>query len=218
MLGSWQSIVEFRGSSFFLYSFSLGQGAVLPVVVPLIIALPFSNSYLQDIENNMILGILTRTTINKYYMVKILVNSLASWLSIIVPLSIFLIINLVLFPLDKAAYFGEIGGAWSFLFKQNALIYIFITILNSGLFAIVYSNLGFVSTLFVHHKLVSIVMPFIFYILPSFVFPFLELDKFEPVTTFDLTANTTSTSAIVYSQMILILLIVLVVGYVKIKQ
>lgn len=63
MVSSWDSITEFRGTSFFLYSFSLGSGSILLVVVPLIAVLPYSNSYLQDIENNMIYGILIRTTI-----------------------------------------------------------------------------------------------------------------------------------------------------------
>lgn len=58
MVSSWDSITEFRGTSF-----SLGSGSILLVVVPLIAVLPYSNSYLQDIENNMIYGILIRTTI-----------------------------------------------------------------------------------------------------------------------------------------------------------
>ncbi|MGT2744465.1 ABC transporter permease [Streptococcus phocae subsp. phocae] len=218
MISSWLSITEFAGPSFFLYSFSLGPSAILPVVAPLIVALPFSNSYLQDKENNMIYGMLTRTTITKYYLVKIFVNGLVSSLTMILPLILFLIINYVVFPFDKGTYFGELRGAWSFMFKKDPLIYIITTIINSGFFAFIYANLGFVSTLFIRSKLISIVMPFIFYILPSFVFPFLGLDKFEPVTTFDLTANTASTILTVYGQMVLILLVIFIVGFVKLSK
>ncbi len=89
MVSSWTSIQAFKGISFFLYSFSLSQGAILPVIILMIVALPFSNAYLQDKENNMIYGMLTRTTLKRYYLTKFLVNSLVSTLVGILPLALF---------------------------------------------------------------------------------------------------------------------------------
>lgn len=218
MISSWSSIISFKGIAFFLYSFSLGIGAILPVVVPLIVVLPFSNAYLQDTEDNMIYAILTRTTIKKYYFVKLLVNSIVSALTIFIPLLLFLMLNLLLFPLDKGGYFGELSGVWSFLFQKNPLLYVGVTIINCSLFAIVYANLGFVATLFVRHKLSSLIFPFIFYTLPSFVFPLIGLDRIEPVTTFDLTANTASTMLTVYAQLFLVLGVTVMVGFFRLKK
>ncbi|WP_238386388.1 ABC transporter permease [Streptococcus sp. S784/96/1] len=184
----------------------------------MIVALPFSNAYLQDKENNMIYGMLTRTTLKRYYLTKFLVNSLVSTLVGILPLALFLTANEVLFPVEQGSYFGEIGGAWSVIFKKSPLLYSVITIINSGFFATIYANLGLVSTFFIRHKLVSIVMPFMIYILPSFVFPFVGLDQFEPVTTFDLTANTSATAVLVYSQMVVFFLVIAVLGYVRLKK
>lgn len=218
MISSWSSIRAFKGISFFLYSFSLGTGAILPVVVPLIVCLPFSNSYLQEIENNMIYGIVTRISIKKYYYIKCLTLSLVAALTIIIPLLFFLLTNALIFQFEKGVYFGEIGGAWSSVFKENQLAYVMILIANSAIFAATYANVGFVATFFSHHKLASIVIPFILYLLPSFIFPFIGFDKFEPVTTFDLTSNTSSTIFTVYSQLIIIILLGFSLGYLKLKK
>ncbi|MFA9494201.1 ABC transporter permease [Streptococcus sp. E17BB] len=218
MMSSWDSIAEFKGVSLFLYAFSLGSGAILPVVAPLIVGLPFSNAYLEDRENHMIYGILTRTTLKTYYIVKIASNSLASALSIMLPLTLFLLTNRIMLPFEKGLYFGEIGGAWSSVFRQHQMLYAILTVINSGIFAAVYANLGLVSTFFIRNKLASAVIPFGLYLLPSFVFPFIRLDRFEPVTTFDLTANTTANVLSVYGQLLLILSVTLVVGFFRLKK
>lgn len=144
MMSSWDSIAEFKGVSLFLYAFSLGTGAILPVVAPLIVGLPSSNVYLEDRENHMIYGILTRTTLKTYYLVKIASNSLASALSIVCPLTLFLLTNRIMLPFEKGLYFGEIGGAWSSVFRQQQMLYAILTVINSGIFATVCANLGLV--------------------------------------------------------------------------
>ena len=218
MTSSWSSITTFKGISFFLYSFSLGSGAILPVVTPLIISLPFSHSYLQDRDNNMIYGILTRTSLRRYFIIKILVTGLTASLTILLPLLLFLVINCIFFPLGQGISFGHIGGAWSSIFLNNQFLYIIILIIHASIFSFIYANVGLITSFFIHNKLVPILAPFSFYILPSFVFHFFNLDRFEPVTTFDLTANTASNAATVYGQLIIILCTLLIVGSIQLKK
>lgn len=215
---SWYSIAGFGGFSFFLYTFSLGELALLPIAAPLIVPITFADSYLKDKEHNMIYAIMTRSSLKKYYITRILVNGIASALTMFIPLFLLLLINLFLFDVSAGESFGILHGAWSFVFDKNQFLYSIIIILNSTLFAFIYGNVGLVATLFVNNKLFGIVAPFTLYILPSFILPFFNLTQFEAITTFDLSANSSANLMTVYGQLFLIFIVIFFLGMNKIKR
>ncbi|MGT2732547.1 ABC transporter permease [Streptococcus ruminantium] len=218
VVNGWSSIQGIGGLSFFLYAFSLGGGAILPILIPILVSFPFSHSYIEDTEHNMIYAVLSRTTVKNYFFTKFFAIGCVASLSLFLPLLLLLVINQFLFPIGAPIYLGDIKGAWSFIFQENQLWYVMITIIHSTFFAFIYANLSFVSTIYLPNKVTALVAPFLVYYLPSFVFPFVGLDVLEPVNTFDLTANSASNELFVYGQLGCILFLTVVLGIYKIQK
>lgn len=207
-----------KGYSLFYSAITLGSFTMITLLAPVIAALPFSGSFLQDTDHQFIRGVFGRMKPSKYYWNKIVSTGISGFLAIVVPLVCLLIINILIFG-NHHANVGSFSGPFSHLYiKEQDLAYIICLILNSGLFGFVYANLGLVTSLFVPKTYATIGIPLIIYMIPSFFFTYFGLDRFEPVTTFYLSANAYETYLTVYGQLLLLEIITLGAGYIRIKE
>ncbi len=207
-----------KGLTIFFSGFSLSTSSILPLLAPLLAALPMADSYINDSQNNMTTAIFSRETKEQYFIKKFLSVGLSGWISLFLPLIMLLIANLIVYPTFSNAYMGVIGGAFSKIYESNKLIYAIILILNSSFFGFVYANIGLVSSFYFKNRYTCVFFPLCIYFFPSFIFPFLNLDKYEPVTTFDITSNTATNGILVSTQLFLLLGITFLVGYKKITK
>lgn len=207
-----------KGLSIFFSGFGFSPSAILPVLVPLIVALPMADSYLKDKDNKMVNAIFSRETKAQYFRNKYIAVGLSGSISIMIPLTILLIGSFLIFPQKNQTNLAGIHGAFSSVYHQNQLLYAVIMIINSGIFGFIYANIGFVSSLFFNNKYLCVFFPLLLYTIPSFIFPFLGLDRYEPVVTFDVTSNTTSTIGVVYLQFAFLLIITFYVGLQRIQK
>lgn len=212
ILGNRLLIEMEEGLTLFFSGFSFSTSSLLPLLAPLIAALPMGNTYLNDQQNNMITAIFVRMTKKKYFFIKFFSVGVMGSLVIVLPLICLFLLNLLIYPSSAPAYMGEIGGPFSTIFKENQRLYAGLLILNSGLFGFIYANIGFVSSIFIKNKYITAFFPLIIYFFPSFIFPLLHLDRYEPVTTFDLSANTTTTFQNIYIQFAFLLVVLFSIG------
>jgi hypothetical protein len=166
----------------------------------------------------MTTAIFVRESKEDYFFKKFISVGLSGFLSLFFPLTLLLIINLLIFPDYSNAYVGVIGGAFSSIFSKNQLLYAVVIIVNSSIFGFIYANIGLVSSFYFKNRYICVFFPLIVYFLPSFIFPFMGFDKYEPVTTFDLTSNTATNGYLVSLQLAFLFISTFFVGYKKIAK
>lgn len=219
LLGNRYLILSSFGLSLFYQGYNLSPTSVLPILVPFIAVLGAGDSFLIDSENNMVTAILSRTSRLKYYFSKIFVVGSIGAISIALPLLIMLLLSMMISPHGLNVYmaeFSKTGMTFGSFYQKSELNFAFFVIFNSAIFGFIYANIGLIASLFVTNKYIVIFMPFLVYILPSFVFDFLGLGRFSTMSTFDLTANTLTTPLNVGINFSVIIIVIIVVGYFKI--
>lgn len=93
------------------YSFFLGSGYVdifnkiYYVLMPLIVVIPFADSYYTDRENHTIYAILSKCTLNQYYYSKLICVFSSGVIVIMIPLLINFLLNLSVFPFNSTVEF-----------------------------------------------------------------------------------------------------------------
>lgn len=173
---------------FFLRAHSIGSSSVLALMVPLIPAIPFAFSYVNDKESGFINYIYLRNSKKEYIISRLISNSLAGGLSLALPLLFVFGLLSSIFPV-KYVDMGSVKGAFSSIYNTSQVNYVFLLIGLAFIFGAVYSTLGLAVTAFVENKYLAIVFPFFVYFIPGILFPILGLDCFEPSTTFIPSAN-----------------------------
>lgn len=106
------------------YSFFLGSGYVgifnkiYFILMPLIVVIPFADSYYAERENHTIYAILSKCSIKHYYYSKFICVFLSGVSVVLVPLLINFSINLLVFPLNSTVeYLNGFGQIQNQLYK-----------------------------------------------------------------------------------------------------
>lgn len=181
-----------------------GSTGIISLVAPLLVAIPYVSSYYVDKKSGFLKYVLLRTERRKYIISRLISNALTG--GSVLCLS-FLVILAVLYVLDPSP--SDLGswhrGAFSNLYNEKVLDYIFVLIGQSFIFGATYATLGLAVSPYVNNQYFAIVFPFFVYFLPGIIFPSLSLDYLEPATTLDPGANTLTTPLLIYTQLFLLL-------------
>lgn len=150
-----------------LYCLGVGSGSILKVIFPLLISVPFCDSFLRDYKSGYINFIITRSIYKKYIYAKLISNGLAGILIMGVSLVSLLIICIILFPsnLPNTELNYKPSGVFSEIYKNAPIYYCFFLIIINMIFGLLYSLLGFVSGFLLKHRLSVIIFPFLFYLI-----------------------------------------------------
>lgn len=144
-------------SAKYLYIGSRYSGAIsyfIELLIPFIVAIPFSDSLFEERKRKTIQFCLSRTTITKYYFSKLLVVFVGGILIVLIPFLINIILNAITFPADSSftAHNLSIHNSYTFetliktilfkdLFADNMnlynLLYLIIFSTTSGLFSVI---------------------------------------------------------------------------------
>ncbi len=149
-----------------IYCLSLGAGTIFRLIIPLLIAIPFTDTYLKDVKGGYIRYILTRCSFKKYFICKVTVNALVGGAVIVIPYFIWIIITGILFSMElpntDLNYLPD--GPLGFVYAEKPWIYIgFLSILGF-LFGIIYSSLGLAISVITQNRFAVICFPFIFFL------------------------------------------------------
>ncbi len=90
--------------TFILRSESNQLSAVLPFLIPLVIVIPFADSYMVDKQNYILPSIMSQTTGKNYFFSKMFVVALSAGAVIFIPFVINMLLCLLAFPLESSNY------------------------------------------------------------------------------------------------------------------
>ncbi|MDR1473430.1 MAG: hypothetical protein LBI41_02530 [Lactobacillales bacterium] len=206
------ALLMFKGLVLFYIGYILSPGGILTVMVPIIVALPFAASFIEDKEKFFLRNILIRESRIQYFLKKYLVTGFLGSMAVALPLILLLIINLFFFP--KGDFnLGSMAGVFHEIYERSKLAYAIISIANATIFGFIYANIGLTISFFIHNKVLAITAPFLLYILPAFFFTYLNLSQFEPSATFDF--STSTRAYIIASEFLFLLMTSIIAGYIK---
>jgi len=132
------------------YSFFLGSGyigifnKIYYVLMPLIVVIPFADSYYTDCNNHTIYGILSKCTLKQYYYSKLICVFSSGVIVILIPLLINFLLNLAVFPVNSTVEylngFGQIQNQLYTVYPKEFLPIFFYHLFctNQYLYELVY--------------------------------------------------------------------------------
>lgn len=139
---------------------------VMILIFPILSAVSYSDSYLEDINSGFINYIYTRYSKSKYLICKFCSNFIISGLCVAVPLIINLIILILTVPSIKTnAILGRYtilcGGLLSSLFYNNPILYILLWILIYFMYSGAFASIALSISIVIKNKFVVLFVPFL---------------------------------------------------------
>lgn len=151
-------------------------------LMPILAALPFSSSYLEDIKNGMIKYIDLRISHKKYLITKIFTNGLAGGLAVSLPTIILTIAVKIFFNGNIDGFFGKgaYGGVFANLLLHNFYLYVLVHILIEFIFGFAYSNIALATSAFVKNTIAVMISPFLFWVGGDLILQFFNIKSYLP--------------------------------------
>lgn len=167
-----------------IYDVWFGTMLFYIVAMPILSALPFSLSYLEDKEFGMIKCIDARVNHKKYLKTKVLVNGTAGGLAVALPTVICSIIVFIFFKgsINDFSGKGIDGGIFAQLVIYNFPLYIMVHIFINFMFGFAYAQIALAVSSFIKNKIAITLSPFLFWVGVSTLFDALNIRCFSPMT------------------------------------
>lgn len=194
----------------FLMARAFGRSSILGVIAPLLAALVFSNSYLQDKDSGFLKFIYTRMSRKKYIISRIFVNSISSGVIISAALLVILFFISLIFGIQTNSNSQfEVRGAYVFLYAKSKWIYTVCIIIISFIFNSIFATLSLGVSPFLNNKYLSFLCPFFIYILSLTLSPYIGLSKLNMGLLFRPLVNGSEIPVLIYQCILLVICIVL---------
>lgn len=206
-----------------LYCLSLGRGTVYRFVMPLLVCLPFVDSYLNDFRSRRLNFILLRNSYTKYFHAKTIAVALSAASVVLGILSMWFFIAMLLFPhTSSTSDFSYIPkGPFDYLYKIHPLSYVSVIVSLNVISGIFYALIGLGATLFFRNKIFVLCAPLVLYIgqiIIAYLLPF-STHIFSPInmiTPYE--SETYSYVSLVLSFLFLALLSIILLFKLKLKD
>lgn len=134
------------------------------IIMPILVAISYSDSYLEDLNSGFLKNILARCSKRKYLLNKFLANFIISGITISIPLIIDLVMILTtqanIYP-DKVVNPSGYGGIFINLYLNNPLLFTLMWIFIYFMFAGVISSITLGFSGVIRNKFIVLVAPFI---------------------------------------------------------
>lgn len=157
---------NFHTDAFYLFSFSYAHGtsSILLIIVPILVCLPFSTSYLQEKQSNFQQNIYVRINKRKYLITKVIINGLVGGLTITIILTISFLIFLIFkgthSTVDLVNYL-DLSGTPAYLYGISPFLYVLVIIIGSFFGGFTFSTITLSLSTIIKNKYISLLSPFI---------------------------------------------------------
>ncbi|GAA0076927.1 hypothetical protein UT300005_13050 [Clostridium sp. CTA-5] len=194
----------------FLMTRAFGRASILGFIAPLLAALVFSNSYLQDKDSGFLKFIYARMNRKKYIISRIFVNAISSGIIISAALIVILIFISLIFGIktNPNSQF-EVTGAYVFWYAKSKWIYAICIIILSFIFNVIFATLSLGLSPFINNKYLSFLCPFFIYILSLTLFHYIGINKLNMSVLFRPNVNGSEIPVLIYQIVLFIIGIVL---------
>ncbi|ARU60614.1 hypothetical protein CBW65_05600 [Tumebacillus avium] len=161
------------------------ESNLLYLLLPLLAAIVYADSYLLDEKSGFTKSIYTRVSKGKYLISKFLVTFLTGAMAVLVPLFIHLLVTAMLLPSmmpDPASGTSPMieGKMWLDFYYEHPYAYIFSYMLIDMLFAGALATFGLAVSVFVKKRFVVLLAPFLLYLFLFFILQLLGLPAWIP--------------------------------------
>lgn len=202
------------------YGVWFAQFRMFIVAMPIISVLPFGLSFVEEKENGIIKQIDLRINHKKYINSKIIVNSIAGGLAVIISTIILTLLIFIIFKgnIEDFYGYGSYGGPFSGILVDNFFMYIVIHIIINFIFGAAYASIGLAVSSFINNKIAIILSPFIFWITGSIICSILSIEHYSTslINQFYVAENITVSE--IFIELILILIVCSIVFTLKTKK
>ncbi|WP_419748013.1 hypothetical protein ACNULB_11345 [Clostridium perfringens] len=150
-------------------------------IIPLIACIPYSLSFLNDINNEFIIFIKSRTSLRKYINAKIFTCFISGFLAVFVSSFIFFLL-IYLSPYTDSNHGIQAVGALSDMFLSHQKLYLIIYIFICSFMGGAYSLIALAISTKIKNPLIVLITPTIYYYVATYVFGVLNLTILQPAT------------------------------------
>lgn len=152
------------------------------LILPILAALPHGSSFYNDASSSIISNICIRTDRKKYYFSKYVSTFISGGTAVIIPIILNFIIAAMLLPAinpQPAAFESLIGenSSFPFLFYNLPLLYVVVYILIIFVFSGLLATISLISSFYVGHVSLTVILPIIVYLFISALFAVFNLDN-----------------------------------------
>lgn len=165
-------------NSFFSYLYFL--------ILPIISALPFADSFFMDAKGGFIQNICIRANKKQYYLSKYIATFLSGGSAVTFPLILNFLISMLLLPSMKpetTAGTGLIGEASTFpqLYYNHPILYVLLFLAIIFIFSGLLADFGLVSSYIAGYRFLVLLAPFILYLFLMAGFNLIGIDSWQPI-------------------------------------
>ncbi len=170
-------------------AFIWAENSLFLLLAPLLVVLPFSDSFVVDRSEGYMNFILSRSPYRKYLTSKYLANLLVGGVSLIIPLLLLYGYTNTFFPrgfpplLESRIPFDPMPGPAGHLYRANPDMYILFLIGLAFLFGAVYATLALAISTLVHNRYITLASPFLLYMVANISLAVLRLERWSPPST-----------------------------------
>lgn len=194
-----------------------GSKALIAAFPAILCVIPFVTRYVQENTSGFEKNVVSRIGNKKYFRAIIISNAILSGLVFFVSMTFFLLFVFFLFGSDVSV--EEVNQVFRRTifegFGNSAIIYIFLIILHSTFFGIVYGTIGICSTFFIKKKFIGLIIPFAFYTVFSLLAMHLGITRIESKATFIITLVSDNTIFHIYGSLLLLFVGSIILAYKK---
>jgi len=159
---------------------------ILILIFPLLCAIPYSDSYLEDISSGFLKAIYTREKKQNYLIAKFFADFISSGIAFAAPLMFNLIALVMLYPsLSPHPILGRTtileGGLLPQVYYAHPVFYILMWIFIYFLYSGATASIGLTLGVFIKNKFITLVSPFLIWWLVEGILEFCNLGKYSPL-------------------------------------
>lgn len=147
------------------YLFTWSTRGFIGTFAPILVCLPFSDSYLDDVNSGMQKYLYTKITPIKYGVIKLFVNGLLGGFVLLIGsfLSFLIFLSRGIHVVKNANILSGLAD----IYTKSPFGYIFLIMFCMFIFGIVFSTLGLSISTIIKNKYVSMIFPLMFYMILS---------------------------------------------------
>lgn len=189
-----------------------GYSDILSLLFPLLVAIPFTASYIIDRETGYLKYILVRMKLTHYMLTRLLVNGLVGGFVLAFSLTVSFILFVILKGTHSSVIYSQVIILKGVL-NTNPFLFAFALIFNSFICGFVFATFGLGMSTFLKNKYLTVLFPFIFYVFSGTILILIN-PLFHSTVIYDLSfGGSTILTVLIYDIILLLLgIITFVVG------
>lgn len=152
------------------------------LIVPILCAIPFASSYLEEIKSGEINFINMRISSINYRISKLFSNAIIGGLAVSIPSLIYICITFLIFngTYETSYIANHFGGMYNYMFKEHFMLYVIFHLSIEFLIGATYATIALSTSTKIKNNIAIMLSPFLFYTTVSVLFSLIGITYFSP--------------------------------------